>query len=259
MKNLRKYGKTPFTIAVIHGGPGASGEMAPVARELSLIQGTLEPFQSSTSIQGQIQELHTALKKYGDLPMILIGHSWGAWLIFLYAAQYPSAVKKIILVSSGPFKEKYAKHIMEIRLNRLNREEKKQVSTLFDRLEYSQEINKNKVFAQIGQYLFKTDSCHPLQKIEAVDCNYEIFQSIWKEAEQVRRSGTLLESGKQIRCPVVAIHGDYDPHPFEGVQQPLSSVISDFRFILLKDCGHYPWIERDAKKRFYEILHEELI
>jgi pimeloyl-ACP methyl ester carboxylesterase len=58
---------------------------------------------------------------------------------------------------------------------------------------------------------------------------------------------------------VVAIHGDYDPHPFEGVQQPLSLVISDFRFILLKNCGHYPWIERDAKKRFYEILHEELI
>jgi len=32
MKNLRKYGKAPFSIAAIHGGPGAPGEMAPVAR-----------------------------------------------------------------------------------------------------------------------------------------------------------------------------------------------------------------------------------
>ncbi|MHA1167837.1 MAG: alpha/beta fold hydrolase, partial [Candidatus Hodarchaeales archaeon] len=35
MKLLRKHGKPPYSIAVIHGGPGAGGEMAPVAIELS--------------------------------------------------------------------------------------------------------------------------------------------------------------------------------------------------------------------------------
>jgi len=43
MDTLRKYGKEPFSIAVIHGGPGAGGEMAPVARELSSHWGVLEP------------------------------------------------------------------------------------------------------------------------------------------------------------------------------------------------------------------------
>ena len=33
MKNLRKYEKSPFNVAVIHGGPGAPGEMAPVVRD----------------------------------------------------------------------------------------------------------------------------------------------------------------------------------------------------------------------------------
>jgi len=33
LNNLRQYGNAPFSVAVIHGGPGASGEMAPVARE----------------------------------------------------------------------------------------------------------------------------------------------------------------------------------------------------------------------------------
>ncbi len=33
MKNLRTYGAAPFGIAVVHGGPGAPGQMAPVARE----------------------------------------------------------------------------------------------------------------------------------------------------------------------------------------------------------------------------------
>ncbi|MGA9187011.1 MAG: hypothetical protein WB014_00230 [Methanosarcina sp.] len=43
MKSLRKYGNLPFTVAVIHGGPGAPGEMAPVARELASCRGVLDP------------------------------------------------------------------------------------------------------------------------------------------------------------------------------------------------------------------------
>ncbi len=64
--------------------------------------------------------------------------------------------------------------------------------------------------------------------------------------------------GKRIECPVVAIHGDYDPHPPEGIQGPLSPILKDFRFILLKNCGHLPWIEREARDLFYKILREEL-
>jgi pimeloyl-ACP methyl ester carboxylesterase len=57
---------------------------------------------------------------------------------------------------------------------------------------------------------------------------------------------------------VVAIHGDYDPHPAEGVQGPLSAILRRFRLILLKNCGHKPWIERQARDEFYRVLKEEL-
>jgi pimeloyl-ACP methyl ester carboxylesterase len=93
---------------------------------------------------------------------------------------------------------------------------------------------------------------------EVLDCQVEIFQSVWKDAAELRRSGKLLELGNRIQCPVVAIHGDYDPHPAEGVQEPLSAILRDFRFILLKNCGHMPWIERRARDRFYGILNGEL-
>jgi len=75
MKNPRTYGKAPFNIAVIHGGPGTGGEMAPVARELASGWGVLEPFQTAVSLEGQIEELRTILEKYGDLPVTLIGFS----------------------------------------------------------------------------------------------------------------------------------------------------------------------------------------
>ena len=74
------------------------------------------------------------------------------------------------------------------------------------------------------------------------------------EAELLRRTGELLEMGRRISCPVVAIHGDWDPHPAEGVAEPLSSVLKSFEFILLANCGHTPWVEKMAKDKFYSIL-----
>ena len=57
---------------------------------------------------------------------------------------------------------------------------------------------------------------------------------------------------------MVAIHGDYDPHPWSGVTEPLTRVLKDFRFILLENCGHYPWYERAAREQFFSILKKEV-
>jgi pimeloyl-ACP methyl ester carboxylesterase len=64
--------------------------------------------------------------------------------------------------------------------------------------------------------------------------------------------------GRDIQCPVVAIHGDYDSHPAAEVERPLSTVVRDFRFFLLRNCGHKPWIERQARELFFAILEGEL-
>lgn len=259
MKDLRKYGNPPFTVAVIHGGPGAPGEMAPVARELSKTRGVLEPLQTESSLKGQIQELKTVLKKNGNLPITLVGYSWGAMLSFIFAAQNPSFVKKLILVSSAAFEDKYAINIARTRLSRLTKEERTTADNLSKILDDPNGKDKNKVFAQLGEYIPKADSYDPLPYTsEVIEYQYDIYESVWKDAKELRSSGRLLGLGKQIQCPVVAIHGDYDPHPLEGVKNPLSSISKDFRFIQLEDCGHHPWVERAARDRFYDILKEEL-
>ena len=107
LNNLRKYGKPPYTVAVIHGGPGVGGGMAPVAQELSRKWGVLEPIQSKTSILNQIKELKDQLETQTSDLLTLIGFSWGAWLSTFLAAQYPHLVKKLILVGAGPYDEKF--------------------------------------------------------------------------------------------------------------------------------------------------------
>ena len=259
MKNLRTYGKVPFNVAVIHGGPGAAGEMAPIARELAYDWGVLEPLQTAASLRGQIEELRIVLENNGDLPVTLIGFSWGAWLSFIFAANYPAVVKKLILIGSGPFEEPYAAGIQETRLNRLGEGDKAEVKSLIRVLNNPAAENKSTAFARFGVLFSKADAYDPIMPESVViDYQADIFQSVWKDAAELRGSGKLLELGKHIKCPVLAIHGDYDPHPAEGVQEPLSAVLKSFRFVLLKNCGHMPWIERQARDRFYEILKEAL-
>ncbi|MCL5985455.1 MAG: alpha/beta hydrolase [Actinobacteria bacterium] len=259
MDNLRKYGDKPFNVAVVHGGPGVSGEMAPVARELCINSGVLEPLQTAISLGGQVEELKAVIENHGDVPVTLIGHSWGVWLIFILASQNTSLVKKLILVGSGPFEEKYAINIMETRLNRLDEKDRSEAQVLMKNLKDSAIEDKNVVMTRLGKLISKADSYYPLpDDSEPLECQYQIYQNVWQEADGLRRSGKLLKLGEKIQCPVIAVHGDYDPHPFEGINIPLSQIIKDFRFILLKNCGHKPWIERSAKDRFYEVLKEEL-
>jgi pimeloyl-ACP methyl ester carboxylesterase len=259
MENVRIYGNAPFDIAVIHGGPGAPGEMAPVARELSRSHGVLEPLQTASTLQGQIRELRTVLERNGHPPFTLIGHSWGAMLSFIFASQCPSLAKKLILVSSGAFEDRYAEAIMGTRLGRLTEEEIIAVDSLSRTLDNPNVTDKNRVFAELGNYMSRADSFDPLPyESEIIECQYDIHRSVWKDAQEMRTSGRLLALGRQIHCPVLAIHGDYDPHPAAGVRTPLSSVLMDFTFILLEKCGHRPWLERAARDKFYGILEQEL-
>ena len=259
MKNLRTYGNSPFNVAVLHGGPGAPGQMAPVARELYSQWGVLEPLQTAASLEGQLLEMRSVLEKNGDIPLTLIGSSWGAMLGFIFSAYHPKYVKKLILVGSGVYERKFLDKIQEKRLSRLNENERGEAQLLMEVLSRSDVKDKNGLFGRLGELLTKADAYNPVTlETEVIETQYELHQSVWSDVVALRNSRGLLRLGRKIKCSVVAIHGDYDPHPAEGIEQPLSTVLRDFKFILLKNCGHLPWIEKEVRTGFYKILETEL-
>ncbi len=263
MKNYRTWGKPPYKIAVVHGGPGAPGEMAAIANELSKTAGILEPFQTADSVMGQAEELGDVLGKHARLPVILIGHSWGAWLAYIVAAHYSALVRKLVLVSSGPFKAKYAVRIDSERLNRLSEDDRIELLKLDEIINNTGNKDRSKALARVGALAAKADTYEALppqhfELPEGLEVNADIFRAVWPEASELRASDKLVSLGKRIKCPVVAIHGDYDPHPAEGIKVPLSRILKDFRFVLLEKCGHEPWTERYARDEFFRILREEI-
>ncbi len=258
MQRVRFYGTPPFNTVVVHGGPGAGGEMAPVARHLARQRGVLEPIQTATSLTGQVEELLAVLRGRADAPAVLIGFSWGAWLSYVLAARYPSPVKKLILVGSPPFEESLAAQLRRRRLERLEREEREEFQAVARALKDPDPEAPDELLARLGTLASKADQYDPILEtaddFEPCGPSAAIFRGVWTEAAELRRSGELLHLGREIRCPVIAIHGDYDPHPAEGVREPLATVLSRFRFILLEGCGHKPWIERRARDEFFAAL-----
>jgi len=259
MNKFRLYGKAPFDVVVVHGGPGAGGEMSAVARELASGHGVLEPFQTALSLDGQVEELKNLIAANGNPPVFLIGFSWGAWLSFILTARYPALVKKLILVSSGAFEEKYTQSMHQTRMDRLTAPEREELKQLSPMLEDPAITDKTACFKRFGALFSRADACDPLPDNTEIDFRPDIYAKVWPEGAELRRTGRLLEFGRQIECPVTAIHGDYDPHPADGVRLPLASALHNFNFIELKKCGHKPWAERHARDEFFRILQEQLL
>lgn len=253
------YGEPPYKVVLLHGGPGAQGEMAPVARVLCENFGIIEPLQTRDSIDGQVQELQAIISKHGDHPVTVVGFSWGAWLGVIFSSLYPEFVRKLVLISSGAFHRKYSRTLLDNRLNRLNWEEQEEVLDIMDLLETPDFPDKDALLCRFGQLMKKADSWSPIpHEGTPLKCSFEIFRKIWCEATELRSSGKLLEMAEKIKCPVVALHGDYDPTPIEGIRETLSPLIMDFRFYILEKCGHYPWCESQARDRFFALLEKIL-
>jgi pimeloyl-ACP methyl ester carboxylesterase len=259
MNNLRTYGSAPFRVALLHGGPGAPGTMAPVARELAAEYGVLEPLQTEDTLDGQVTELRDVLTQNAATPVTLIGSSWGAMLGFILAARHTELVKKLIMVGSGVFEESAAAGLQDTRLKRLPATARFEVWELSRTLEGADDSQKDAAMTRLGELFNQTDTFDPLTlDTEVISVDYALHRRVWEEAVALRSSGELLALGRNIKCPVLALHGDHDPHPAEGIRKPLSTVVADFRFVLLGRCGHLPWLETQARDAFYRRLRTEL-
>lgn len=255
METIRKYGQSPFTIALLHGGPGAAGEMKPVAEILSGKRGVLEFLQTATSVDGQIEELKKQILSVTAEPLIIVGYSWGAWLATLLSARYPDRIKKLVLISSGAFDQKYNSDLLKVRLERLTDSERQEAENILSNLN-TVEVN-DAHFARFGELMTKADSYCLIDNKEdnVIIPNVEIYHKVWPEANELRRSGKLKEALSKIKCPITIIHGNYDPHPLDGILKPLEELGKNYNLMLLEKCGHTPWKEKYAKDKFYDCLN----
>ena len=167
---VRKHGKEPYNIVVLHGGPGAAGSAFGLARLISKEFGVLEPMQSKYTIEELEEELMEQIEESCAGKVILAGHSWGAWLAGLFAERFPDKVEKVILIGSGPLDEYYVPQIGERRKENMSSEEAEEfekILEIYNRYPMKELI----VHPRVQQDFYKN---HP---------NLEVFAEVMKNSK----------------------------------------------------------------------------
>jgi len=228
--------------------------MAPVARELSRRQGVLEPLLSSGTLDGQLDELARCVEGRGEPPVALVGSSAGAWQCIILAARRPELASRLVLVGAPPFEWRFAPDTTRERMARMDAAGRAELLSLMGAMDRGEEG----ALARLGELVEGVDSYEAVPVDDPVEPSLEAFRGAWDEMAAMRDSGELMELAGRVRCPVMAVHGDVDPHPVDGVRGPLGGVLADFRCVVLERCGHRPWAERWAREAFYRLLENEL-
>lgn len=260
MDQYRQYGTRLPQIVLVHGGPGAPGELRPLARILEKKGfSSLEALQSGTTIAEQVEELKVQVEESGLRSVTLLGYSWGAWLAILLAEKYPDLVDKLILVSTPPFTKEEAIEISKRRLDKLSSEQQKVVSELVSQIESENYEERVEAFRALALLFRGTDAYSLLTEREYVlEYQVDVFRSVWKEAEEKRASGEMLERFSRVRQPLIFIHGDDDPHSSTAIIGLLKNMDLDAVYYEIPNCGHSPWLERFGQFRFISIVENEL-
>ena len=255
---VRTYGKEPYKVAAIHGGPGAAGSALGLARLIAEAHGVVEPMQSKDTIGGLEEELMEQIEENCSGKVILAGHSWGAWLAGLFAERFPDKVEKVILIGCAPLEESYVSQIAERRKENMSPQEAEEFEEILRRLEDGAGEN-DAYLRRLGEICGRADGYQEEELWdEQADVNGDLYEKAWNEAAGLRKSGKLLERFAKITCPVVLIQGAADPHTDEGVIQPLKECNVYIKSYVLDKCGHTPWREKYAREKFAGVLCSEL-
>ncbi len=255
----RSYGYSGPRIVLLHGGPGAPGEMEPIGQALADRYRVLEnaerrapagPDAEPLSVASHVADLRALLRARarGEEP-VLIGHSSGAIIALAYAAAHPSTVRGVVLVGCATVGERARtafRATLQLRMNAATRTALRAADAVADR----DEGLRRRARALLPAY-----SVNLLRKelpVAWVDARGH--DQTWADMLRLQAFGEHPAAFARIRAPVLMLHGDEDPHPGKLIRDALAAVLPGIEYSGLTDCGHYPWLERAARDRFFHEL-----
>lgn len=219
---IRHYGESGPLVIAIHGGPGAPGSVAPVARELADQFRVLEPFQrhagdAPLTVATHVADLHELVTAQDQAPAI-VGWSWGSMLALAYAAQWPESVARRVVINCGTFDEA------------------------------SRAVFQHAVAEHPNAYFYDPITTNTEER----ELDERGHEEAWGDMLRLQRDGIYPAAFAAIKAPVLMIHGSEDPHPGPMIRDCLRRYIAHLEYRELPRCSHYPWLERHACVPLFE-------
>jgi pimeloyl-ACP methyl ester carboxylesterase len=257
----REYGSAGPVVVLLHGGPGAAGYLAPVARELAGSFRVLEPFQRGSggeplTVARHVQDLHELIQsRCAGTPPAVVGHSWGAMLALAYAAAHLRSAACLVLVGCGTFD-------LEARQRFRTLIEERTDGALRQRLEgVSREIaDPDEQLRARADLLLPIYSCELIEaRMEAEVCDARAHRETWDDMLRLQAEGAYPAAFAAIAVPVLMLHGAADPHPGRMIRDSLTPHLPQLEYREWDRCGHYPWLEKAVRDEFFSALRGWLV
>ncbi|MBI4307584.1 MAG: alpha/beta hydrolase [Chloroflexi bacterium] len=260
MIQYRSYGTSGQFVVVLHGGPGAPGNMAPVAGALSDRFRVLEPWQRGSggeplTVARHVADLHELIEaRCGEAPPALVGHSWGAMLALAYAAAHLSHVAALALIGCGTFDPMARARMTAILDERMDDAVRRQLE--LSQEQYPDPDERLRFRARLTLKLSSYDLISTDLGDEPPDARSN--RESWDDMVRLQEVGIYPAAFAAIGAPVIMLHGAVDPHPGGMIRQGLQSYLPQLEYREWERCGHYPWLERAVRDEFYSVLRQWL-
>jgi proline iminopeptidase len=251
-------------IHLLHGGPGFSHtyllpDMDRLADTFRLIyydqrgrgKSARNVDLASVSIQSEMDDLEH-MRAYFQLERVaLLGHSWGGLLALEYALRYPERVSHLILLNTAPASYDDCKLFEQERDANAPDD-----AALVQALQSTPAYEEGDLDARAAAYrpYFRAT----LRSPDLLDRLIEHLQTGWTKQDvlMARAIGErlwgetykspgydLLPKLTQLRIPTLIMHGDYDFVPIACATH-IAEAIPGARLVVLRDCGHFSYLER---------------
>lgn len=251
----REYGAPGRTVIVLHGGPGAPGSAAALARGLADEFRVLEPFQrraggAPLTVARHVEDLRALVAECGDPRPALVGHSWGAMLALAYAAAHPGTLSSLALVGCGTF-DLASRAEFRARLEaRMDADFKRRLAALDQAIP-----DPDARLAAKGALLGALYDVDPLEADgDSIPADAQGGEETWQDMLRLQAEGIYPAAFAAIDAPALMLHGDDDPHPGRMIHASLRQWMPQIEYLGWARCGHSPWLERGAREEFFRAL-----
>ena len=246
-------------VIVIHGGPGLGQgyllpQMAKLAEKHEVIfydqrasgKSTGEINEDTMRLDTFVEDLDAVRQAFGLKKVTLLGHSWGGFLAMEYACDHPEAVDKLILMSSmAPSSEELSFFLANwLQIMAPIQDELKQIRQSQQFIAGDPETVEKYYRLIDRKYCYNPEKANELslrmsrkEGLNSFLINDMVRETVFSNAFD------LHDELKDLEIPTLIIHGDTDPIPFITAERT-HKTIPGSKFVLLKECGHYPYVEQ---------------
>lgn len=248
-------------IIIVHGGPGMSHDyLAPqlidlLADDYQLIfydqraSGRSSGVDDTTrlTISQFVEDLEMLRQQLNINRLNLLGHSFGGLLAMYYATSYPNNMNKLLLIDTSPASwELNFPYFRKTIAERQTETDKQELASIKAKEDFGTNPDLMDRYLKIYFKPFFKDPLLSQQLTLGIDKNWILNFNVTNDLVWGDLAGyDIHDKLKFINASTLIMHGDKSVISIEGAQE-INRHIKDSKLIILKDIGHFPYIE-DSK------------